>query len=187
MTTTSDAVDEEYQKLSAMEVQSLRALIEKNKRELPATFQVPDLPISESDKDRFADCLCEGVPFSEELERYKGKLKVTLRSKLKWEEDMITEQVRKDFEDEYTKADGHYRSRLLVYNLCFELTHLDNVRQQSISKNTDLRKFVQDSIFEQMPQPKLLILLTLMAQFDDKVSRLCRIALPDFSNPGADS
>lgn len=179
--------EESFSTLSAAEVQSLRVIMQTNREGRSKTFRVPEMLITEHDKDLFAESLCSGIPFKEVIERYKGKLKVTLRTKVKWEEDMIIEQIRKDFEDEYTHTDGQYVNRLNVYNLCFELCELDGVPQKPITKGTDLRKYVEDSVLESMLEPKLYILITLMAQFDDKVSRLCRLATPDFSKSDADS
>jgi hypothetical protein len=176
-----------FEQLTADEIQEIRRTMEQNRLERARTFTVPELPISEPDKDRFADCLLSGQPYTESFERFKGKLKVVLRSRFKWEEDAIIDQVFQDFAEKQIKSDGQYVNRLNVYNLSFQVSSLDGVVQITSKKSENLREHVQKGIFEDMPEPKLYILVSLLHQFDTKVTALCRMALPDFSEPDADS
>jgi len=173
--------------LTPYEVQTVRALMEKEVKGRIESFSIPPLEISEQDKDNFATNLLEGNPYCESFDKYKGKLKISFRSKLKWEEDMLIEQIRKDFEDKKIETSGQYMNRVNCYNLCFQLTELDGVPSKKITKSTDLRSFLDNSIFESMPEPKLYILISLMTQFESKVSKLCHLSMLDFSAPGSDS
>jgi hypothetical protein len=184
---TPQETDQTVPQLSAEEVQELRQVIERIRSAKETPYRLPLLPISEADRDRFADSLCVGKPYSEEFERLNGKIKVKLRSLIKWEEDLIIAQLTRDFGDQEISTEGQYANRLNVYSLCFKMTELNGVPQVSPKKNTDLREFVSKSLFENMPEPKLYILIALLSQFDTKVTALCREATPDFSKPATDS
>lgn len=181
------SVTDAYDKLSAEEVQDIRRFMERERTMRGVEFYPPDLPITEADKDRFADCLATGKSYSEEISRYKGKLKVTFRTRLKREDDAIMEQTFLDFEDLYTKSKGQYANRLNVYHLCFQVEALDGVPQIAPRKGANLREFAGKSIYEDMTEPKIFLLISLLSQFDAKVTTMCRDAMPDFSKPDADS
>ena len=174
-----------FEQLTADEVHELRRLLDQSRDERSRLRKLPELPITETDQDRFAECLMSGQPYREEFSRYKGKFLVTLRSRFKWEEDMIIEQIFQDFSDKTIKSDGQYANRLNLYNLLFQMEQLDGVEMTKIRQGDNLREKLSQSLLETIVEPKLFILTSLLFQFDAKVSKLCQTALesPDFSKP----
>lgn len=176
-----------FEQLTADEVHELRKIMEESRLERSRHRRLPNLPISEEDKDRFAECLASGQPYREEFSRLKGKFNVTLRTRYKWEEDAIIAQIFDDFSDKTIKSDGQYANRLNLYNLTYQMEKLDGLPMVSPKRGDNLREKLSAGIFEGMVEPKLFILTSLLFQFDAKVTALCQLAMPDFSEPDAAS
>ena len=185
---------EQQQPLSAEEVQDLRRMINAS----PATassrpiaaisgnsgFLIPQLNITDADLDSFINTLMEGTQYSETLVRYGGKLSVKFRVRSRIEEEILLAQLNQDMKDGLIHSDMAYYARVNLYNLTAQVEALDGVVQIPDPILT-LRKRSESGIFGSMAEPKLYILVTLLAQFEDKVSRMARKALaePDFSDP----
>ena len=179
------------QQLTADEVHELRQIIENSilvQGELEKSKSViQDLPITEDDKNRFFDMLLMGENYTEEFQRMNGKIKVKFRSRTRIEEEDILRQIQQDFADNVIKTDGLYVNRLNLYNLLTQTVSIDGVSVVA-DKNLPLRERADKSIFGSMSEPKIYILSCILTQFENKLSRLCRIALKeDFSTPATDS
>lgn len=178
---------EEPSTLSAEEIHDLRRIIARGKKSLAETA-LKELPISEADRDRFTDLLREGVPYVEKLERYKGKLKVSFRTRKRTEEDALLKQLYQDVADGLIFSDISHSLRNNLYVLFLQIHELDGVPQAGYSKEVSLRSAAENSIFGQMAEQKVYILTGMLKQFEDKVSRLSAEAFSEnFTDPATDS
>ena len=183
--------------LNAEEVQKLRLLLninEKVRDKIPTNqiqgnvgFLIPKLPVTEKDLDMFVDSLMEGTQYSESFVKYNGKFKVTFRVRSRKDEEAVLFQMNEDFKSGLIHSDIAYYSRLNLYNLTLQTYSLDGVTQV-LDYSKTLREIAETGIFGNMPEPKLYILISMLGQFEDKVSSMAREALtPDFSSPAIDT
>lgn len=176
--------------LSPQEVHELRKLIEANPQPVLPQFEsndfiMPRLDITEADLDRFSTCLLEGEQYSETFSKYGGKLQLKLRVRSRKEEEMALAQINEDFKAGLIGSDAAYRVRVNLYNLVIQAVEIDGVAMVYDPSKT-LKENAESGIFDSMSEPKQYILVGLLAQFEDKVSRMVRKALqPDFSSPAA--
>lgn len=182
---------EEANQLTPEEVHELRRAIQSGNalgsfaKIDPESFIMPKLPILESDADAFADALMEGTQYSESFSKFQGKLRVKFRVRSRREEEELLQQLNEDFKAGMLQSEIAYRNRTSLYNLVQQTLELDGVELINIPGKS-LRENAQASIFDSMPEPKIYILVGLLSQFENKVSRMARQALdPDFSAPAA--
>jgi len=183
--------------LNAEEVQKLRLLLNINEQvrdKIPSNqiqgnigFLIPKLPVTEKDLDMFVDSLMEGTQYSESFVKYNGKFKVTFRVRSRKDEEAVLFQLNEDFKSGLIHSDIAYYSRLNLYNLTLQTHSLDGIIQ-ILDYSKTLREIAETGIFGNMPEPKLYILISILGQFEDKVSSMARKALtPDFSSPAIDT
>lgn len=187
----SPVTEKQEETLTSDEVYELRRIIENSRlvqgeAERNAAI-INDLPITDSDKDRFCDLMLQGEPYTEKMERMGGKIKVEFRSRTRAEEEELIRQIQKDFEDNLLKTDSLYVARLNLYNLVTQTVSIDGTKL-NLDPSISIRERADKSIFANMPEPKIYILSCLLVQFEGKLSRMCRMAVnPDFLKPATDS
>ena len=189
-----DPAQNQSETLSPEEVHELRRVVinAKTSQRNPVTgiegsagFLIPKLPITEKDEDYFAETLMEGAVYSESFSKFKGKLNVKFRVRSRQNEEEVVKQIYHDYKDGVIRTDIEHYGRTNLYNLVMQVVELDNIVLVHDAAKS-LRERAAESIFDSMLEPKLYILVSLLAQFEDKVSRIARKALePDFSVPAA--
>ena len=150
---------------------------------------IPELPITDADRDRFAEHLWASVPFTESFSALDGKLTATLRLRAKWEMDLVARQIDRDYADGLFSNTERQGDLLNAYNLRLQLVEFNSQAQDTRfdrQKGLSLRDWTQDSPIDGLSEAQLFILVTWLYQFEVKVARLKREAvLPNFTAPAA--
>lgn len=177
-------------KLSAAELQEFRELLARG-RSQPGAPVLPELELDDAVRDRFADSLFGGDPFTVTFTAFGGKFTATFRSRRKWEIDLCTAQFGIDYREGLFTTDQSLSDARKVYALRFQLTRLNGAEQDTVyprkDPNMTLRKWTADSPLEDMDETRLVILCNWLAQFDALTARLqLEAADPvNFTPPGA--
>ena len=155
---------------------------------------IPELPVTDADRDRFAEHLWAGTPYVESFSALGGKLTATLRLRAKWELDLVARQMDRDYADGLFVNTERQGDLLNAYNLRLQLVELNGQtldtnfprRPADGTKPPTLRQWTQDSVVETLSEAQLFVLVTWLYQFEVKVAGLKHEAvLPNFTAPAA--
>jgi hypothetical protein len=179
--------------LEPAEVQELKELLARRRAQFESfrSAALPELPIADADRDRFAEHLWAGDEFTESFSAFGGKLSAVFRVREKWEMDLIARQVDRDYRDGLIANNERLADTAGVYNLRFQLVKLNGQPQDTAYPRKDpkapsLREWTQDSVVETFKESRLAILLNWLSQFEVKVSKLMREAMEqNFTKPAA--
>lgn len=178
--------------LTEEELQSIREIISANARKKKDEFILPDLPVTDEERDRFGDCMANAKVFRDECSMLKGKLKAVFRTKTKRENDILFQQLEADFKEGRIVNEPMYVTLLNNYNLLIQMESLQGVAcPQVIPKNGvplppswSLHNIMKQSSLENMPEPYIFMLLGALTQFDRRVKVLSQEAMTEnFTNP----
>lgn len=178
--------------LGPEEIQMLREVIFARMKQKKDEFVLPDLPITDDDKNRFADAVMQRKPFSEKFSMMGGKLTVTFRTKTKRENDMLFDQLDEDFKANRIRSESKYVTLLNNYNLMMQMTELQGAPcatvlpppQQDVPPGWSLYKVMRLHLIETLPEANMFLLIGALSQFDTKCRVLAREALKEnFSTP----
>lgn len=177
--------------LSSEETQALREIIYARLKQKKEDFELPDLPITDEDRDRFGDCLARRRPFAEECSMMGGKLKATFRTKTKRENDVMFAQIDQDFKDGLVRSEAKYVTLLNNYNLVIQTMSFQGAPLMPAippgiegTKGWSLANVVKNHVIESVSEPLMFLLIGALSQFDQKVRILSREAMKaNFSTP----
>jgi len=162
--------------LTAEETQTLLEMLQFRQNQKRTQFSLPELPVTKEDEDRYLECLMVGKPYTEDFSRARGQLNITFRVKMARETDVINNQLRQDIVDRIISEEIDFTTRLNCYNLLVQTQVLNGVKQSLVIppgiRQFDLRAAYDASIYPNMPDPRIYVLLGILAQFDIKIHSL---------------
>jgi hypothetical protein len=173
------ALEKEATALTPGELVELRGLLyerAKNKRD---EFKLPEVKITDDDRQRFATCVERRKPFSERITLGKAKLQLTFREKLKSENDAIYHQISLDFAAGELKSEGDFTTRLNNYNLMIQLVRFNDELMPAPIPETKpegwtLRNALANHPVEKFTNSNMWLALAALSQFDLKILKLER-------------
>ena len=149
----------------------------KQKRE--SAFNVPEIPITNEDRERFEDCLDKRRPFSETYPMLNGKLSVTFRTKTKKETDLLFDQIDQDFASGRIKSEVKYSTLLNNYNLILQMVEFKGVKlipvvpaSGVLPEGWSLNGCLSSHVIDTLSEEAIVLLLSALSQFDSRVVRL---------------
>ena len=165
----------------AQDLHILKELIlgQQNARTERQTFAVPELPITDEDRERFQDALDKRRPFSETYPILDGKLSVTFRAKMKRETDILMDQIDQDFAAGHIRSQVNYNTLLNNYNLMLQMVDFRGVKVPSVvppvrpfPKDWSLYGCIDTHLISTLDEDTVILLLAALQQFDSRSKRL---------------
>lgn len=178
--------------LTPDEIQSLKELVVIRSRQKATEYILPDKPVSEDDKTRFAESIFNRKAYSEKMIPIPGKLEVVFRCKTRREREFVDQQIEKDFADGIIKTERQYAVVLNNYNLMMQMVSQNGASvnppaSRIIAPGFSLRAFIDQHIINTLPEPMMFILSGALAQFENRVAFMSREVLDkNFSQPADD-
>lgn len=181
--------------LNPEEVQAVREMVYETLKRKKSQFNLPVLPITDADRDRFAESIARRIPYTEAHSMMKGKLTVTFRTKTKHENDILFDQLDEDFKANLMRSEAAYITRLNNYNLMIQMVSMQGApvttiippQGAPIPKGWSLANVLKSHIVDTLPETNIFLLIAALSQFDTKVRTLSNEAIEgNFSTPAGD-
>lgn len=181
--------EEKDSPLSQQEVQALREIIYRAAKQKNERFELPDLPITDKDRDYFAECVVQHRPYKETFSLMKGKLKVTIREKYKHETDLILATIDDLFAQGRVRSDAAFSTYLMNFGLLFQVVEMNGTTMPIILPNPrpddwSLVEVAKNHFFEGCGDHMMFLLISILTQFENKVRSLAKeVTAEGFSQP----
>jgi len=145
-----------------------------------ALVRIPDLKISEEDKDRFVDSLASGEPYVENFTLAVGKgLSIQMRDKTKKEGDIISRKLDQMHNDGQVLSAVEYGNLYNIACLYYQLQTVNGVVQnraypENIWKIQDFDLFgiIDQSFIGGLTSSSIFVFMAAMNQMNKKLFRL---------------
>lgn len=156
-----------------------------------ADLKLPDLEVTEKDKERFLECVTSGTPFSQSFEHKSSSLNVVLRDKTKKESEIISRQLDKAYNDGHIYSIAEYTNLFNMGCLYYQLDAINGVKQNrqypdSIwnMKDFNLMDAIDQSPIGSMSSSVLFLMMAMMSQLNRKLYVLAMgVVDPNFIVP----
>ena len=129
------------------------------------------LPVTEQDKDNYFSCVLSNKPYVEVLEACNGKMRVGLRTRTVKESEDVLQRLSKEVSGKNIELMADYQNKYLMHHLGYALVSINDKPYDSGSLDGRL------ATLQSMNNQIYMILLELLARFDEKMNRLREEAL----------